>query len=108
MQAPDVVVVGAATRDLSEEDPRGWMLGGGVTFGALALARLGLRTGVVLGVDEHAATARELDSLRHAGADLIEVPLAQGPVFTNLETLAGRIQTCGSLSDPVPVDVLWF
>ena len=51
MQAPDVVVVGSATRDLSDEDPRGWMLGGGVTFGALALARLGLRTGVVLGLD---------------------------------------------------------
>ncbi len=43
MQTPDVVIVGSATRDLSDEDPRGWMLGGGVTFGALALARLGLR-----------------------------------------------------------------
>ena len=40
MRAPDVVVVGSATRDLSEDDPRGWMLGGGVTFGALALASL--------------------------------------------------------------------
>ena len=106
MQAPDVVVVGSATRDLSDEDPRGWMLGGGVTFGALALARLGLRTGVVLGLDEEAATARELDLIRDAGADIVEVPLAHGPVFTNVETLAGRIQTCGSLSDPVPVEAL--
>ena len=106
MQAPDVVVVGSATRDLSDSDPRGWMLGGGVTFGALALARMGLRTGVVLGLDADASTARELDLIRDAGAEIIEVPLATGPVFTNVETLAGRIQTCGSLSDPVPVEAL--
>ena len=106
MQAPDVVVVGSATRDLSDEDPRGWRLGGGVTFGALALARLGLRTGVVLGLDAEAATARELDLIRGAGAEIIEVPLANGPIFTNVETLSGRIQTCGSLSDPVPVEAL--
>lgn len=106
MQAPDVVVVGSATRDLSDEDARGWMLGGGVTFGALALARLGLRTGVVLGLDAEAATARELDFLRDAGVDIVEVPLANGPVFTNVETLAGRVQTCGSLSDPLPVEAL--
>lgn len=106
MQVPDVVVVGSATRDLSEDDPRGWMLGGGVTFGALALARLGLRTGLVLGLDGPASTARELDLIRGAGAEIVEVPLANGPVFTNVETLAGRIQTCGSLSDPVPVEAL--
>jgi sugar/nucleoside kinase (ribokinase family) len=106
MQRPDVVVVGSATRDLSDEDPRGWMLGGGVTFGALALARLGLRTGLVLGVDAEAATALELELIRDAGAEIVEVPLANGPVFTNVETLAGRVQTCGSLSDPVPVEAL--
>jgi sugar/nucleoside kinase (ribokinase family) len=106
MQTPDVVIVGAATRDIVETDPRGWMLGGGVTFGALALARLGLRVGVVLGLDAEAATACELDLIRDAGAKIIEVPLASGPIFTNVETLAGRIQTCGSLSDPVPVDAL--
>lgn len=106
MQAPDVVVVGSATRDLSDEDPRGWMLGGGVTFGALALARLGLRTGLVLGVDAEAATAHELDLIRESGAEIVQVPLANGPIFTNVETLAGRIQTCGSLSDPVPVEAL--
>ena len=106
MIAPDVVVVGAATRDLSEDDPRGWLLGGGVTFGALALARMGLRTGVVLGLDQEAATAHELDLIRGAGAEIVEVPLERGPIFTNVETLAGRIQTCGSTSDPVPVAAL--
>ena len=105
-QAPDVVVVGAATRDLNDDDPRGWLLGGGVTFGALALARMGVCTGVVLGLDAEAATATELDLIRAAGAEIIEVPLGQGPVFTNVETLAGRVQTCGSTSDVVPVSAL--
>lgn len=105
-QAPDVVVVGAATRDLNDEDPRGWLLGGGVTFGALALARMGLRTGVVLGLDAEAASAGELDLIRDAGAEIVTVPLERGPVFTNVETLAGRVQTCGSTSDPVPIAAL--
>ena len=102
MQTPDVVVVGAATRDLSDVDPRGWLLGGGVTFGALALARMGLRVGVVLGLDAEAGTARELELIRDSGADVAEVPLAQGPVFVNVETLAGRVQTCRSTSYPIP------
>lgn len=106
MQAPDVVIVGAATRDLVADDPRGWMLGGGVTFGALALARLGLRVGVVLGLDEEAATAAELDLIRGAGAEIVEVPLASGPVFTNIETLSGRIQIFGARSDAVPVETV--
>jgi sugar/nucleoside kinase (ribokinase family) len=106
MKAPEVVVVGAATRDLHEDDPRGWYLGGGVTFGALALARLGLRIGVLLGVDGEAATAHEIDLLRDAGADVVTVPLEQGPVFLNVETPAGRVQTCGSPSRPMPVAAL--
>jgi sugar/nucleoside kinase (ribokinase family) len=106
MQAPDVVVVGSATRDLNEEGPRGWLLGGGVTFGALALARMGLRTGVVLGLDAEAQTAPELELIRDAGVEVVTVPLQQGPVFTNIETLAGRIQLNDGLSDPVPLAAL--
>ncbi|MFV2061915.1 MAG: hypothetical protein ACC726_00195 [Chloroflexota bacterium] len=106
MQTPDVVVVGAATRDLNESDPRGWLLGGGVTFGALALARLGLRTGVVLGLDDEASSASELDLIRQAGAEIVIVPLERGPVFLNVETPAGRVQTCESVSDPIPVEAL--
>ena len=34
---PVVVVVGAACRDLVHDDPRGWRLGGGVTYAALTL-----------------------------------------------------------------------
>ena len=108
MQAPDVVVVGSATRDLNddESEPRDWLLGGGVTFGALALARLGLRTGVVLGLDAEAATAPELELIRDAGAEIVQVPLERGPIFTNIEQLSGRVQILGDRSDPVPVRAL--
>jgi hypothetical protein len=101
-----VVIVGAATRDLNDEAPLGWLLGGGVTYGALALARLGLRIGVLLGLDEEARAAPELDLIRDAGAEIVEVPLAKGPVFRNTETLAGRVQTCNGPSDPVPAAAL--
>ena len=37
-----VVVVGAACRDVAGNDRRGWRLGGGVTYSALTIARLGL------------------------------------------------------------------
>jgi sugar/nucleoside kinase (ribokinase family) len=106
MRVPDIVIVGAATRDLNDDAPRGWLLGGGVTYGALALARLGVRTGVLLGLDDEARTAHELDLIRDAGAEIVEVPLAKGPIFRNVETLAGRVQTCDGPSDPVPVSAL--
>lgn len=41
-RSPVVLVVGAASRDVVDDDPRGWRLGGAVTFTSLALARLGL------------------------------------------------------------------
>jgi sugar/nucleoside kinase (ribokinase family) len=106
MRIPDVVIVGAATRDLNDEAPLGWLLGGGVTYGALALARLGVRTGVLLGLDDEARKAPELDLIRDAGAEIVGVTLAKGPIFRNTETLAGRIQTCNGPSDPVPVAAL--
>jgi sugar/nucleoside kinase (ribokinase family) len=101
--APEVVVVGAAARDVAADDPRGWRLGGGVTYGALTVAGLGLRTVALVGVDEPAATATELDLLRQRGVDVRLVPLARGPVFDNRETPAGRVQTCVQPSDHVPV-----
>ena len=76
-------------RDLTDDDPRGWRLGGGATYSALTTARLGLRTAAVVGVDRHAAEAAELDLLRAAGVELLLVPLDEGPVFRNAETPAG-------------------
>jgi sugar/nucleoside kinase (ribokinase family) len=99
---PRVVVVGSASRDLDPGDPRGWRLGGGVSYGALTTARLGLATAAVIGVDEEASGAAELDLLRGAGVDVHLVPLAHGPVFDNVETPAGRIQVCHGRSDPIP------
>jgi sugar/nucleoside kinase (ribokinase family) len=105
-RAIDVVHIGSASRDLTGDDPRGWRLGGGATYSALTTARLGLRTGVVVGVDALAATATELDLLRSAGVDLSLVPLEEGPVFVNRETPAGRVQTCVATGVPPAIVAL--
>jgi sugar/nucleoside kinase (ribokinase family) len=104
--APSVVVVGSASRDLTSDDPRGWRLGGGVTYGALALARLGIRTAALVGLDRDAIDAPELDLLRSAGVDVVPVLLAHAPVFVNAETPAGRVQTAVDVSEPLPVTTL--
>jgi sugar/nucleoside kinase (ribokinase family) len=103
---PEVIHVGSACRDVAPDDPRGWRLGGGVTYSALTTARLGLRTAAVVGVDDIARHASELDLLREAGADLILVPLADGPIYHNVETPSGRVQTCVQKGIPLPVPPL--
>jgi len=102
-QGPCVVVVGAAARDITPDDPRGWRLGGGVTDSALTAARLGVRTAALVGVDHLASTASELDTLRAAGCTVITVPLEHGPVFENVEGPGGRVQTAIDVADPLPV-----
>ena len=99
----DAVVVGGASRDLTADDPRGWRLGGAVTYASLTLARLGLRVRALAGVDAAAASATELQLLREAGVALTPVPLATGPVFENLETPTGRVQRAAAPSDRVPI-----
>ena len=88
--AIEVVHVGSACRDIAPEDPRGWRLGGGVMYAALTTARLGLRTAAVVGVDDAASGASELDLLRDAGVDVLRVPLREGPIYHNVETPTGR------------------
>ena len=96
---PDVVVVGAAARDIAPGDPRGWRLGGGVTFGALAMARLGIRTGVVIGLDALAADGHRLDGLpqvevvlgRHCLAETVLV--GQQPLRTDVDLDDPRVRT---------------
>ena len=104
--APTVVVVGSASRDLDPSDPRGWRLGGGATYGALVLARLGLRVGAVLGVDGPASEAHELDLLRDAGVELRLVRLPTGPTFQLTYTTAGRTVRCEDPGGPLPVAAL--
>lgn len=102
--AIDVVHVGSASRDLTDDDPRGWRLGGGASYSALTTARLGLRTVAIVGVDALAATATELDLLRAADVELHLVELREGPVFRNIETPVGRVQhwPARGLALPVP------
>jgi sugar/nucleoside kinase (ribokinase family) len=101
---PLVLVAGAASRDVVADDPRGWRLGGAVAYGALTLARLGLRVRAAIGVDAIAARAIEIDRLRAAGVEVNLVPLRSGPVFENLESPGGRRQRCLAASDPVRID----
>jgi sugar/nucleoside kinase (ribokinase family) len=81
---PVVLVVGAASRDVTADDPRGWRLGGAVTYGALTLGRLGFRVKALIGADAEAASARELDLLRAAGVVIALARLESGPVFDNV------------------------
>ncbi|HEX5589141.1 MAG TPA: PfkB family carbohydrate kinase [Candidatus Limnocylindrales bacterium] len=98
------VVVGSASRDLAPRDPRGWRLGGAVTYAGLALARLGLRPRVLVGADPDAAAASELELLRDAGAEVRVAALARSPVFDNREVGGVRAQVCLEPGDPLPVD----
>ena len=103
---PTVVVVGAASRDLDATDPRNWRLGGGVTYASIATARFGLDVRAVVGADELAAEAPELDALRGAGVGVHLVPINRGPAFDNRPTPAGRVQFSDGPSDSIPVAAL--
>lgn len=102
----DVLHIGSASRDLTPDDPRGWRLGGGVTYAALTTARLGLRTASIIGVDELGAAADELDLLAAAGVDIMLARLAEAPVFDNRETPAGRIQVCHAVGRRLDVPAM--
>ena len=99
----EILHVGSASRDIAPDDPRGWRLGGGVTYAALTTARLGLRTAALIGADAVAAHARELDELREAGVLVAILDVATSPVFHNLETPEGRRQTCLEPGTPLGV-----
>ena len=103
---PDLVIVGAASRDLTPDDARGWRLGGSATYCSLSAARLGLRVGCLLGVDSEASTAAELSLLEDSGVDLRRVPLERGPVFANVESDGHRRQRWLSECAPLPMAAL--
>jgi sugar/nucleoside kinase (ribokinase family) len=100
------VIVGAASRDIHADDPRGWRLGGTVSYSSIAAARLGVHVRALIGVDEAAASATELGVLRDAGVEVHLVGLNQGPVLDNRQTSSGRIQYAYSISDRIPIDAL--
>ncbi|MGI8928319.1 MAG: hypothetical protein ACR2H0_02465, partial [Candidatus Limnocylindrales bacterium] len=103
---PTLVVVGAASRDIHADDPRGWRLGGTAPYASLVGARLGVRVRALVGVDEMAATASELEVLDDAGVEVELVPMDHGPVFDNQQTPAGRVQIVHSISDQIPASAL--
>ena len=81
-----------------------------MTYASLTLARLGLSVGALIGVDELASTATELDLLRAAGVDVRLELLEHGPVFQNIERPTGRVQIALSPSDrlnPRSVPAAW-
>jgi sugar/nucleoside kinase (ribokinase family) len=106
LEPPDLVIVGAAARDVDASDPRGWRLGGGVSYSSLLAARLGVRIGSLIGLDREARGAHELDLMQRAGADLEIVPLERGPLFENIEGPRGRRQICRGLSDALRPEAL--
>lgn len=105
-RCPTVLVVGAASRDLDPTDPRGWRLGGGVTYGAMAAARLGVRVRALIAVDREASSAHELETLARAGVEVQPVLLARGPVFENIELTHGRLQVCHEVCDRLRIAAL--
>lgn len=100
---PPLLVVGAASRDIDPIDPRGWRLGGTVSYASLAAARLGVPVRALIGLDAEAAEAKELRVMRAAGVEIEAVRLRRGPVFENVETDRGRLQICHGHSDQLPV-----
>ena len=107
----EVVHVGSASRDIADDDPRGWRLGGGVTYAALTTARLGLRTAAVVGGDRDVVRSHELELLRDAGVDVMAVELPESPVFVNTELPTGRRQTAVAVGvpvAPVPLPGSWL
>ncbi|TFG68888.1 MAG: hypothetical protein E4H24_02390 [Thermomicrobiales bacterium] len=104
--AIDVVHVGSASRDIAPDDPRGWRLGGGVAYAALATARLGLRTAAFVGADDAMVDSPELDLLRASGVDLKVIRLEEAPVFENYETPDGRVQVCHAVGRPLDLPAI--
>ena len=102
--AIEVLHVGSASRDLTDDDPRGWRLGGGVTYAALTTARLGSPDGGGHGRRPSRRVGRRARPAPcGAGVELRVVPLAESPVFRNDEAPGGRIQLCLAPGQPLPI-----
>ena len=91
----EVLHVGSASRDLDRDDPRGWRLGrwGDLRRADDRAAGATDRGGRRGRCHRHAARASSTCSAR-PGSSFASCRLAESPVFRNVETPAGRIQTC--------------
>lgn len=103
---PTLLVVGAASRDLDVADPRGWRLGGAVSYASIVAAHLGLRVRALIGVDDVSSTAHELDVISAAGVEVRLVTLERAPVFDNQQRAQRGVQLAIQPSDRIPADAL--
>jgi ribokinase len=87
-------------------DPRGWRLGGTVTYAAIAAANLGVHVRALVGADAESERAPELDTLRSAGVEVATVRLRNAPIFKNRHSAEGRVQFALGASDAIPVSAL--
>lgn len=97
---PVVLVVGAASRDVTTDDPRGWRLGGAVAYASLALARMGFEVRALIGADAEVAEADEFELVRSADVAIAICQLASGPVFDNVRHILH------ATSDRIPLTAL--
>jgi len=79
----DYLLIGHVTRDVV---PGGFMLGGTVSYSAMAAAALGLRVGIITAAP-HSLDLSPLDSF-----PILRIPCADATTFENIETPQGRIQ----------------
>lgn len=99
---PDLLLIGAATRDLLPGG--GWRLGGTVVFAALTAARLGLRAAIVTSGPPVIAGA-----LAHAapGVAVALVPAAEATTFENIYDASGaRRQYLRGQAAPLTLDAI--
>jgi sugar/nucleoside kinase (ribokinase family) len=98
--APELLVIGHATRDLLPTG--GWRLGGTVTFAALTAVRLGVGpVGIVTSGPEDVLAAL------HAtlpGASIAAAPSAEATTYENLYTARGRRQYLRGRAAPLTLD----
>ncbi len=98
MHAPDCVVCGHASRDIT---PQRWRMGGTVTFAAAQAHRLGMRVGVVTSAGDDCDVQAQLPF-----AEIVNQISAATTTFENHYTHGQRKQRLHARSTPIAVDAI--
>ena len=93
----DYLLIGHVTRDVV---PGGFMLGGTVSYSAMAAAALGLRVGILT------VAPQEMDLSSLASFPLLRIPSSQATTFENIETPQGRIQYLHHRAPTITADMI--
>jgi 1D-myo-inositol 3-kinase len=99
--APQILIIGHATRDLLPDES--WRLGGGVAYAGAAASRLGARVGVLTSAPPDVLAALR-DALPDAAID--NVPTSAATTFANIYTAAGRRQYLRARAESLTLDYL--